>query len=140
MLSSRDGGVLQLQSESHPLPVYHALSTLLARTDLVTVLDLSDCCLTSDTINILLQGVARSLSIKTLYLSGNNMSGSCVVQLGDLLRTNSSLLKLHLEWNCVGQHSESFAQFCSGLASNNSLECLNLRSAENSQKKNGTTR
>ena len=55
ILSSRDGGVLQLQSESHPLPVYHALSTLLARTDQVTILDLSDCCLTSDTINILLQ-------------------------------------------------------------------------------------
>ena len=60
------------------------------------------------------------------------MSGSCVVQLGDLLRANNSLLKLHLEWNCVGQHSESFAQFCSGLASNNSLECLNLRSDNDS--------
>ena len=55
LLPSRDGGVLQLQSESHPLPVYHALSTLLARTDQVNLLDLSDCCLTSDTINILLQ-------------------------------------------------------------------------------------
>ena len=59
------------------------------------------------------------------------MSGSCVVQLGDLLRANNNLLKLHLEWNCVGQHSESFAQFCSGLASNNSLESLNLRSDNN---------
>ena len=47
--------MLQLQSESHPLPVYHALSTLLGRTDQVALLDLADCCLTSDTINILLQ-------------------------------------------------------------------------------------
>ena len=76
-----------------------------------------------------LQGVSRSRSIRTLYLSGNNMSGSCVVQLGDLLRANTNLLRLHLEWNCLGQHSESFAQFCSGLASNDSLESLNLRSA-----------
>ena len=75
--------------------------------------------------------MSRSSSIRTLYLSGNNMSGSCVVQLGDLLRANNNLLKLHLEWNCVGQHSESFAQFCSGLASNNSLESLNLRSDNN---------
>ena len=96
----------------------------------MTTLDLADCCLTSDTINILLQGVARSQSIRTLFLSGNNMSGSCVVQLGDLLRANTNLSKLHLEWNCVGQHSESFAQLCSGLASNNCLESLNLRSGQ----------
>ena len=69
----------------------------------------------------------RNTSIRTLYLTGNNMSGSCVVQLGDLLRVNNNIVKLHLEWNCVGQDTESFAQLCSGLATNNSLQSLNLR-------------
>ena len=72
----------------------------------------------------------RNTSVRVLNLSGNNMTGSCVTILGDLLRVNTSLAKLYLEWNCVGQCQESFSQLCSGLASNTGLETLDLRSED----------
>ena len=83
------------------------------------------------------QGIIRSPSIKTLNLSGNNMSGSCVVVLGALLSLSPGLARLYLEWNCVGQDQESFAQFCSGLAANTSLEILDLRSQQQPCGQNG---
>ena len=54
--------------------------------------------------------------------------GGCVIGLGDLLRVTTSMTKLYLEWNCLGQDQEAFSQFCSGLAGNTSLEVLDLRS------------
>ena len=80
----------------------------------------------------LFQGVMRNSSIKALCLSGNNMTGSCVVTLGDLLRVNTSITKLFLEWNCVGHDQEAFSQLCSGLAANTSLEFLDLRNHQQS--------
>ena len=79
------------------------------------------------------QGIMRSPSIKTLNLSGNNMTGNCVVTLGDLLRLNPGLARLGLEWNCLGHDPEAFAQFCSGLAANTNLEILDLRSQQQPQ-------
>ena len=73
------------------------------------------------------QGLMRSSSVKTVNLSGNNMTGSSVASLGDLLRVSTVIRRLVLEWNCVGQCHESFSQFCSGLAANNTLETLDLR-------------
>ena len=79
------------------------------------------------------QGIMRSPSIRTLNLSGNNMTGGCVVTLGDLLRLSPGLTRLGLEWNCLGHDQESFAQFCSGLAANTNLETLDLRSQQQQQ-------
>ena len=73
------------------------------------------------------QGLAKNTSVKSVYLKGNNISGNTVVLLGRLLRLNSSLTRLSLEWNCVGLDQDCFAGLCAGLASNKGLQVIDLR-------------
>ena len=73
------------------------------------------------------QGLAQNTSVKSVYLKGNNISGNTVVLLGRLLRLNSSLTRLSLEWNCVGLDQDCFAGLCAGLASNKGLQVMDLR-------------
>ena len=123
--------------------MFHALSSILSSSDSIFQLDLSDCLLTSESTQVLLEvkyqhlflyqlyqlskGLARNSSIKILLLKGNNISGNTVVLLGRLLRLNSSITRLSLEWNCVGLDHDCFAGLCAGLASNQSLQVLDLR-------------
>ena len=73
------------------------------------------------------KGLAKNLSVKVVYLKGNNISGNTVVVLGRLLRLNCSIARLSLEWNCVGLDQDCFSGLCAGLATNKGLQVLDLR-------------
>ena len=75
----------------------------------------------------MLQGLTKNTSIKSVFLKGNNISGNSVVLLGRLLRLNSTISRLSLEWNCVGLDQDCFLGLCAGLASNKGLQVLDLR-------------
>ena len=50
-----------------------------------------------------------------------------MVLIGQLLRLNSSITRLSLEWNCVELDQDCFAGLCAGLASNKGLQVMDLR-------------
>ena len=66
-------------------------------------------------------------SVRVLLLKGNNIQGNSVAVLGRLLRQNSIIVRLSLEWNCVGLDQDCFLGLCAGLASNKGLQVLDLR-------------
>ena len=76
---------------------------------------------------MILKGLAKNTSVKSVFLKGNNISGNTVVLLGRLLRLNCSITRLSLEWNCVGLDQDCFAGLCAGLASNKGLQVMDLR-------------
>ena len=76
---------------------------------------------------MLVKGLTKNTSVKTLNLKGNNISGNSVVLLGRLLRVNCSITRLSLEWNCVGLDQDCFSGLCAGLASNKGLQVMDLR-------------
>jgi len=71
-------GVLALTSGGCPLPVFGALATMLHTSACIHQLDLSDCLLTSDSLNTLIQGLMENTSVKTVLMKGNNISGNTV--------------------------------------------------------------
>ena len=76
---------------------------------------------------MIFKSLATSTSVKSVYLKGNNISGSTVVLLGRLLRLNCIITRLSLEWNCVGLDQDCFAGLCAGRGSNKGLQVLDLR-------------
>ena len=58
---------------------------------------------------------------------GNNIRASATEALGRLLRQNSTLLSICLEWNALGMIDSAFGAFCEGLSSNTKLQVLDLR-------------
>ena len=58
---------------------------------------------------------------------GNNIRASAAEALGRLLRQNSTLLSICLEWNALGMIDSAFGAFCEGLSSNTKLQVLDLR-------------
>ncbi|KAM4662735.1 leucine-rich repeat-containing protein 45 isoform 2-T2 [Discoglossus pictus] len=65
--------------------------------------------------------------IKHLDLKGNNLRTEGAEALGKLLRQNSSMTSLTLEWNNLGVSEHGFSLFCDGLAYSQTLQKLDLR-------------
>jgi Ran GTPase-activating protein (RanGAP) involved in mRNA processing and transport len=104
-----------------------ALGKILASDAPISHLNLSDCLLLPQGFEALLEGLAKNTRLHTLELRGNNIQGTMTCVLAKLLKVNSSLKRLLLEWNCLGTTKESFSLFCAALAVNTGLEVLDLR-------------
>ena len=97
----------------------------------VTHLVLADCMLDQIAANRLLETLSGLVS---LDLRGNDLRGRSVSILASVVRKCSLLHSLHLEWNSLGQCDLEFGELCNAVASNRTLERLDLR---NNQLSNG---
>jgi Ran GTPase-activating protein (RanGAP) involved in mRNA processing and transport len=135
------------------------LAKLLAHDQQLSTLKLNDCSISHDgytcydyslglnTIFILvkihlgLKDIFHSLTtntaLKLLELKGNNIQGTSIEYLAKLIRHNTSIRSLSLEWNTIGlMDTNSFPLFCESLTINKSLQDLDLRNNQISH--NGT--
>jgi hypothetical protein len=63
----------------------------------------------------------------SLDLRGNQVGHAGAAALGEMLRMNSTLSQLSLEWNAIGSMDTAFATFASALEINSTLVQLDLR-------------
>ncbi|KAM9296090.1 leucine-rich repeat-containing protein 45 [Gastrophryne carolinensis] len=120
-------GRLDLSSQSLSLESCQVLGLLLENDVTFTHVILSDCMLSEEGGKHVLQGLRTNSVLKYLDLKGNNLRGEAAEALGKLLRHNSSIISLILEWNSLGMWDEGFSMFCDGLCSNQTLQTLDLR-------------
>ncbi|CAJ0958981.1 unnamed protein product [Ranitomeya imitator] len=88
---------------------------------------LSDCMLSEDGLKLILQGLRNNSVAKYLDLKGNNLRAEGAEALGKLLRHNTSVTSLTLEWNNLGMWEDGFSLLCDGLSCNQTLQRLDLR-------------
>ncbi|XP_029454911.1 leucine-rich repeat-containing protein 45 [Rhinatrema bivittatum] len=119
--------LLDLSTQSLSLDSCAVLGKLLQRDQWFTEVLLSDCMLTEEGVNLLLQGLCSNTLIKCLDLKGNNLRAVGAEALGKLLQQNKSIKRLILEWNNLGMWEDSFSLFCDSLGSNHFLKQLDLR-------------
>ncbi|XP_051959406.1 leucine-rich repeat-containing protein 45 isoform X2 [Xyrauchen texanus] len=118
---------LDLSGQSITVDTCSMLGRVLQNDTIFTEIILSDCMLSEEGVKQLLTGLRSNTTVKVLDLKGNNMRGTGAEALGQLLVRNKVLRRLVLEWNALGMWEEGFAIFCEGLASNTSLNQLDLR-------------
>ncbi|XP_075259333.1 leucine-rich repeat-containing protein 45-like [Convolutriloba macropyga] len=117
-----------LRGCSLTLETCSVLGLLLSKTEIVSILDLTDCVLGDDGAKHILNGLVENKSVKALFLKGNNLRSGAAEVIGRLLRHNQKVEKLVLEWNGVGMWDASFGVMAQGLAANRCLKHLDLRS------------
>uniref|UniRef100_A0A5F5Q1Z2 Leucine rich repeat containing 45 n=1 Tax=Equus caballus TaxID=9796 RepID=A0A5F5Q1Z2_HORSE len=127
-------GRLDLATQSLTVDTCRALGKLLQKEALLTQLVLSDCMLSEEGATLLLQGLCTNTTVRFLDLKGNNLRAAGAEALGKLLRQSKSIQSLTLEWNNLGTWEDAFATFCRALASNGSLQQLDLRNNQISHK------
>ncbi|XP_029173570.1 leucine-rich repeat-containing protein 45-like isoform X2 [Nylanderia fulva] len=120
-------GELQLSCLSIIIPVCKIIAQTLISSSTIKTLDISDCVLLPKGLDSILKAFCEGTAVTILKLKGNNVNGSSVAQLGRVLAYNNTLKQLHIEWNSVGSHIDSFAAFCDGLTRNHNIEQLDLR-------------
>ncbi|XP_053561622.1 leucine-rich repeat-containing protein 45 [Bombina bombina] len=127
VLRDAAGDRLDLSAQSLSPDTCQILGTLLQNDVTFTGVLLSDCMLSDDGLKPLLQGLATNAVIKHLDMKGNNLQAEGAKTIGKLLRRNSSLTSLTLEWNNLGMWEQDFSLLCDGLAYNQTLRKLDLR-------------
>ncbi|KAL6439945.1 hypothetical protein ACFW04_002957 [Cataglyphis niger] len=120
-------GELQLSCLSIIIPVCEIIAQTLVSSSKIKTLDISDCMLLPKGLDSILNAFCEGTAVTILKLKGNNVNGPSVAQLGRVLAYNNTLKQLHIEWNSIGSHIDSFAAFCDGLTRNHNIEQLDLR-------------
>ncbi|XP_029659767.1 leucine-rich repeat-containing protein 45-like isoform X2 [Formica exsecta] len=120
-------GELRLSCLSIIIPVCKIIAQTLVSSSKIKTLDISDCMLLPKGLDSILNAFCEGTAVTTLKLKGNNVNGPSVAQLGRVLAYNNTLKQLHIEWNSIGLHIDSFASFCDGLTRNHNIEQLDLR-------------
>lgn len=120
-------GKLRLSGLSIMIPICEIIAQILASSQTINTIDLSDCMLLSKGLTSILDALCEGTAVTTLNLKGNNVSGFTVAQIGRVFVYNNTLKQLHIEWNSIGSDVESFATFCDGLGKNHNIEYLDLR-------------
>ncbi|ODM97794.1 Leucine-rich repeat-containing protein 45 [Orchesella cincta] len=105
-----------------------ALGKILASNASIQHLNLSDCLLLPQGFQALLDGVSKNTHLEVFELRGNNIQFANMLEpLGTMLKVNSNLKSLIMEWNQIGCTKDAFQIFCDGLSINSGLEHLDLR-------------
>lgn len=73
------------------------------------------------------QALKTNTSIKYLDLRGNSIRSDGAIALGQMLKVNSTLECLYLEWNCIGIWDTGIKSIAEALTMNESLTLLDLR-------------
>ena len=104
-----------------------ALSTALAGDIFFEAVDFSDCLLSEESCKLLLLGLMENKAIKRLILKGNNLRSGGAEVLGQLLKMNTCLESLQLEWNALGLWDSGVACLAEGIALNQTVRALDVR-------------
>ncbi|XP_063817298.1 leucine-rich repeat-containing protein 45 [Pseudophryne corroboree] len=120
-------GKLDLSTQSLSMESCQVLGLLLQDDVTFSHVILSDCMLSEEGLKHILQGLHTNSVVKYLDLKGNNLRGDGAEALGKLLRHNSALISLTLEWNNLGMWEDGFSLFCDGLSCNQTMQKLDLR-------------
>lgn len=105
-----------------------ALGKILASNANIQQLNLSDSLLLPQSFQALLDGISKNTNLEDLELRGNNIQTANMLEpLAGMLKVNSNLKKLVLEWNHIGANKDAFKSFCEGVAINTGLEHVDLR-------------
>lgn len=106
----------------------HALATALTDDLHFEELSFSDCLLSEESCKLLLLGLMENRSIKRLILKGNNVRCGGAEVLGQFLKRNTFMQNLQLEWNSLGLWDSGMAALAEGIALNQVLIVLDLKS------------
>uniref|UniRef100_H2Y929 Leucine-rich repeat-containing protein 45 n=1 Tax=Ciona savignyi TaxID=51511 RepID=H2Y929_CIOSA len=126
-LSHSGSGVLDLSNHTLTIETCAVLAKILSHDLAITNLLMADCMLDEEGAKILLSGLTENMVVKVLDLRGNNFRQVGAIALGNFLKRNQTLEALFLEWNSLGIWESAFLAFCEGLASNHSLQHLDIR-------------
>ncbi|XP_069807895.1 leucine-rich repeat-containing protein 45 [Dendropsophus ebraccatus] len=125
---------LDLSAQNLSIESCQVLGPLLQNDVTFSHVILSDCMLSEDGLKHVLQGLRNNVVAKYLDLKGNNLRGEGAEALAKLLRHNTSLVSLTLEWNNLGMWEDGFSSLCDGLSCNQTLQRLDLRNNQISHK------
>ncbi|KAI0212767.1 Leucine-rich repeat-containing protein 45 [Lamellibrachia satsuma] len=125
--SPRGGPCLNLSASSVNVKTCAVLGKTLSVDRTFTEIKLNDCMLAEEGVRAIAHGLGSNVSCRKLEMKGNNVRGSACEAVGRMLAQNKILLSLCLEWNAVGMLDTSFGMFCEGLATNATLQVLDLR-------------
>ncbi|XP_066444056.1 leucine-rich repeat-containing protein 45 [Eleutherodactylus coqui] len=120
-------GRLDLSTHNLSVESCQVLGLLLQNDITSSHVALSDCMLSEAGLKHILQGLRNNAVVKYLDLKGNNLRGDGAEALGKLLRHNTSIISLTLEWNNLGMWEDGFSLLCDGLGCNQTLQRLDLR-------------
>ncbi|CAL4097795.1 unnamed protein product, partial [Meganyctiphanes norvegica] len=122
------GGILELSNQALSVGTCAVLGKILQTTNNIIKASFEDCLLDEDGSKSLLLGICGNTSLNTLSFKGNNLHGAAAHALAKMIRHNSSVVRLSLEWNSLGLCLESWSDICEAISCNNSLQYLDLRS------------
>ncbi|KAJ4444565.1 hypothetical protein ANN_06360 [Periplaneta americana] len=120
-------GELDLSRKTLSSWTWETLARIISSSMNIKTLKLSDCLIPPRGMTSLLASLSHDCSIESLDLRGNAMQANNVANLGALLRQNCVLKRLSLEWNSTGVFIDAFSQLCEGLATNSTLEVLDMK-------------
>ncbi|XP_059472103.1 leucine-rich repeat-containing protein 45-like [Neocloeon triangulifer] len=122
-------GCLSLKGDTSAMSVItcQILAKIIANSQTLSKLDFSNCMPPQGGFADLMNGVEKNKSVRELDLSSNNLQAGAALQLAKYLRLTSSLERIFLQWNSLGQGKDAFAIFCESLGANQSLQELDLR-------------
>ena len=61
---------------------------------------------------LLKRNISESKQISTIILSGINIDGEGLKNIGEIISTNSQIKNLKIEWNYLDEYSQEFDFFC----------------------------
>ncbi|KAH3864420.1 leucine-rich repeat-containing protein 45-like isoform X2 [Dreissena polymorpha] len=125
--SKKEKLVLNLSTNSLTSKTCAVLGKIIAADHGFVEYKFADCMLSEDAVKGLTHGFSRNTYVRKLDLKGNNIRGPAAEALGKMLRHNKTILSLCLEWNALGMLDNAFTIFCEGVASNQTLQALDLR-------------
>lgn len=125
--SCQSDGVIDFSNSTLTASTCSVLADIFKNDVAVVKLILADCMLGEKSLKLLLIGLTNNTCLRHLDLRGNNFRQSACEAIGCFLKSNQFLTHLYLEWNCLGSYNSSFDCFCDGLATNTSLQYLDLR-------------
>eukprot|EP00696_Hemimastix_kukwesjijk_P007964 gnl/Hemi2/2008_TR715_c0_g1_i1.p1 gnl/Hemi2/2008_TR715_c0_g1~~gnl/Hemi2/2008_TR715_c0_g1_i1.p1 ORF type:complete len:681 (-),score=245.99 gnl/Hemi2/2008_TR715_c0_g1_i1:102-2144(-) len=92
-----------------------------------TYLSFNDSFIGDEGVSLVAQALARSPNIHTLDLRGSNIRAEGAVHLADIIRANTTLVNLNLEWNAIGVGDKGVLALCEALSMNSSIQTIDLR-------------
>lgn len=120
--------ILDLSNQTLDVGTCAVLGKIMQISHVISKVSFEDCLLKEDGIKSILLGLCGNSTVKTLSLKGNSIQSSSTHALAKMLRHNTTIARLSLEWNNLGLCPGSFSSFCEALGSNSTLQYLDLRS------------
>ncbi|KAJ3109086.1 Leucine-rich repeat-containing protein 45 [Phlyctochytrium planicorne] len=122
----------KLDLSGHPLHIktITALCFALQNDVIFTTLVFSDAFLGDDGAILLAGALKTNTTLRVLDMRGNNIRSDGATALSQMLKVNSSLERLLLEWNCIGIWETGAKALGDALPVNQHLEHLDLRNCK----------